>query len=84
MPPSPSLDSRRRALKCLAYGGAGTLFVLAGGVFAPVELAAAAADEAATRKLGGRCLCRSAIRTLVSIKMPTPMLSEPWSRPLRW
>ncbi len=52
MPPSPSLDSRRRALKCLAYGGAGTLFVLAGGVFAPVELAAAAADEAATRKLG--------------------------------
>ena len=33
--------SRREALKCMAYGGAGTLFVLAGGVFTPVDLAAA-------------------------------------------
>jgi 3',5'-cyclic AMP phosphodiesterase CpdA len=34
--------SRRRALKCLAFGGAGTLFTLAGGVLVPVELAVAA------------------------------------------
>jgi hypothetical protein len=25
--------SRRNALKCMAYGGAGTLFVLSGGIF---------------------------------------------------
>jgi hypothetical protein len=47
-----SVPSRRNALKCLAYGGAGTLFVLAGGVFAPIDLALAAADKAATKKLG--------------------------------
>jgi 3',5'-cyclic AMP phosphodiesterase CpdA len=49
-----SLDSpsRRRALGCLAYGGAGTLFVLAGGVFTPLDLAAAAADTARTSRLG--------------------------------
>ena len=34
--------SRRRALQCLAYGGAGTLFTLAGGVLTPVDLALAA------------------------------------------
>ncbi|MBS0364718.1 MAG: metallophosphoesterase [Proteobacteria bacterium] len=34
--------SRRRALQCLAYGGAGTLFTIAGGVLAPIDLAAAA------------------------------------------
>jgi 3',5'-cyclic AMP phosphodiesterase CpdA len=33
--------SRRDALKCLAYGGAGTLFVLSGGVLTPVAVAAA-------------------------------------------
>jgi hypothetical protein len=48
----PSVPSRRNALKCLAYGGAGTLFVLTGGVFAPIDLALAAADKAATKKLG--------------------------------
>ena len=49
-----SLDSpsRRRALGCLAYGGAGTLFVLAGGTFTPLDLAAAAADAAYTAQLG--------------------------------
>jgi hypothetical protein len=36
--------SRRNALKCLAYGGAGTLFTLAGGVLTPVDLALAASD----------------------------------------
>ncbi|MBV9541560.1 MAG: metallophosphoesterase [Alphaproteobacteria bacterium] len=35
--------SRREALRCLAYGGAGTLFTLAGGVVLPVDLANAAA-----------------------------------------
>jgi 3',5'-cyclic AMP phosphodiesterase CpdA len=49
-----SLDSpsRRRALGCLAYGGAGTLFALAGGVFTPLDLAAAAADADRTARLG--------------------------------
>ncbi len=40
-----SLLSRRSALKCMAYGGAGTLFVLSGGVFTPFDLARADADE---------------------------------------
>ena len=34
--------SRRGVLKCLAFGGAGTLFGLAGGVLAPLDLALAA------------------------------------------
>jgi 3',5'-cyclic AMP phosphodiesterase CpdA len=42
--------SRRNALKCLAYGGAGTVFTLAGGILAPVDLALAAADDAAPGK----------------------------------
>lgn len=41
MPHDPSSRSRRNALKCLAYGGAGTVFALAGGVLTPVSLAAA-------------------------------------------
>jgi Calcineurin-like phosphoesterase len=36
-----STVSRRNALKCMAYGGAGTLFVLSGGVFTPFNLARA-------------------------------------------
>jgi 3',5'-cyclic AMP phosphodiesterase CpdA len=40
-------QSRRGALKCLAFGGAGTLFVLSGGVLAPLDLAAAAARKGA-------------------------------------
>jgi 3',5'-cyclic AMP phosphodiesterase CpdA len=43
MSPTPKLD-RRQALKCLAYGGAGTLFVLTGGVLTPIDIAGAAAD----------------------------------------
>jgi 3',5'-cyclic AMP phosphodiesterase CpdA len=35
-------STRRGALKCLAAGGAGTLFVLSGGVLAPFDLARAA------------------------------------------
>ncbi|MGF6600173.1 hypothetical protein P3T23_004908, partial [Paraburkholderia sp. GAS448] len=38
----PSDPSRRGALKCLAFGGVGTVFVLAGGILTPVELALAA------------------------------------------
>jgi hypothetical protein len=37
--------SRRNALKCMAYGGAGTLFALSGGVFTPIDLAMARAYD---------------------------------------
>jgi 3',5'-cyclic AMP phosphodiesterase CpdA len=47
----PSLSSRRSALKCMAYGGAGTLFALAGGVFTPIELVVAA-DRQGVARLG--------------------------------
>jgi calcineurin-like phosphoesterase family protein len=39
-------------LKCLAYGGARTLFVLAGGVLTPVDLALASDDKRGVKKLG--------------------------------
>jgi hypothetical protein len=45
-----SLLSRSNALKCMAYGGAGTLFALSGGVLAPIDLAMAADD---TKGAGG-------------------------------
>jgi len=47
-----TLTSRRGALKCLAFGGAGTLFALAGGVFTPIDLALAASDRTGAAKLG--------------------------------
>jgi 3',5'-cyclic AMP phosphodiesterase CpdA len=47
-----SLLSRRKALKCMAYGGAGTLFALSGGVLAPIDLAMAASDKKGASKLG--------------------------------
>jgi 3',5'-cyclic AMP phosphodiesterase CpdA len=47
-----SLISRRNALKCLAYGGAGTLFVLSGGVFTPIDLAMASEDKVGVKQLG--------------------------------
>lgn len=37
--------TRRDALRCLAAGGAGTAFMLAGGVFTPVDLAVAATQK---------------------------------------
>jgi len=37
--------SRRGALKCLAFGGAGTLFALSGGIVTPINLAAAATGK---------------------------------------
>jgi len=43
--------SRRAALRCMAFGGAGTLFVLAGGAFTPVDLAVAA-DRKSAASLG--------------------------------
>jgi len=46
-----ALLSRRKAMKCMAFG-AGTLFTLAGGVFTPIELAAAAVDRKLTAGLG--------------------------------
>ncbi len=46
------IRSRRDALKCMAYGGAGTLFVLSGGVFAPIDLALASEDKTTLNKLG--------------------------------
>jgi 3',5'-cyclic AMP phosphodiesterase CpdA len=36
----------------MAYGGAGTLFVLAGGVFSPVDLARAVDDKSGVARLG--------------------------------
>jgi predicted MPP superfamily phosphohydrolase len=45
MPDDQSLLSRRAALKCLAYGGAGTLFAMSGGVFTPIDLAMARAYD---------------------------------------
>jgi hypothetical protein len=52
MPDKPAHPSRRDALKCLAYGGAGTLFVLAGGVFTPVDLALAGEYPSTAAKHG--------------------------------
>jgi 3',5'-cyclic AMP phosphodiesterase CpdA len=43
--------SRRDALKCLAYGGAGTVFALAGGVLTPIDLAVAA-DKTRASQMG--------------------------------
>src|SRR5205814_1513607 len=47
-----SPKSRREALRCLALGGAGTLFALAGGVFTPVDLAVAATDRQRSARAG--------------------------------
>ena len=41
-------QSRRGALKCLAFGGAGTLFALSGGVLTPIDLALAASKKPAS------------------------------------
>ncbi|WP_322044540.1 metallophosphoesterase family protein [Paraburkholderia sp. J67] len=41
----PSQPSRRNALKCLAYGGVGTLFMLTGGILTPVDLALAQSSK---------------------------------------
>ncbi len=48
----PAVTSRRRALRCLAFGGAGTLFTLAGGILTPIDLALAAADRRGSATAG--------------------------------
>jgi 3',5'-cyclic AMP phosphodiesterase CpdA len=47
--------SRRDALKCMAYGAAGTVFALSGGVFTPIDIASAA-DSATDIAKAGRPL----------------------------
>src|SRR3954447_20036095 len=44
--------SRRRALQCLAYCSARTLFAVSGGVLAPIDLAHAASNPATAASLG--------------------------------
>jgi len=52
-----ALLTRRNALKCMAYGGAGTVFALSGGVFTPFDLAMAHAyDEGKEGKGPGKPL----------------------------
>jgi 3',5'-cyclic AMP phosphodiesterase CpdA len=49
---TPFDQTRRGALRCLAFGGAGTLFVLSGGVLAPVDLALGASKTEPMAKAG--------------------------------
>src|SRR5579871_6437692 len=44
--------SRRKALKCMAFGGAGTLFALTGGVLTPMGLAEAADERQGAARAG--------------------------------
>jgi len=50
MPPPDSID-RRQVLHCLAYGGAGTLFALSGGVLTPIDIAAARDRDAGAPRI---------------------------------
>ncbi len=52
MPDESSRVSRRQALACMACGGAGTLFALAGGVLTPAALATVAANPKGAGALG--------------------------------
>jgi 3',5'-cyclic AMP phosphodiesterase CpdA len=45
-------QGRRQALKCLAFGGAGTLFTLSAGVLTPFDLALAAGNDPASKANG--------------------------------
>ncbi|MBN3786869.1 metallophosphoesterase [Burkholderia sp. Ac-20353] len=49
---NPSNPSRRRALKCMAYGGLGTLFTLSGGVLIPIDLTFAQETNAKPTDMG--------------------------------
>ena len=44
--------SRRGALKCLAFGGAGTLFTLSAGILTPVALTSKAFAQGAMKSAG--------------------------------
>src|SRR5580658_9255296 len=46
------LRGRRKALRCMAYGGVGTVFALSGGIFTPIDLAAAADAKEDVRGFG--------------------------------
>ena len=48
----PRIASRRNVLKCMAFGSAGTLFALSGGIFTPIDLAVAATAEGRIAALG--------------------------------
>ncbi len=52
MSENQSLLSRRNALKCMAFGGAGTLFALSGGILTPTDLATAADHKPGAAELG--------------------------------
>ena len=46
------VSSRRNVLKCMAFGGAGTLFALSGGIFTPIDLAGRGNSKERTAALG--------------------------------
>jgi hypothetical protein len=52
VPDDSAIQSRREALRCLAYGAAGTVFVLAGGVLTPMDLALASNQSPRDPRLG--------------------------------
>ena len=52
MPDEIPVVSRRKALKCMAFGGAGTLFALTGGVLTPMSLAEAADERQGAARAG--------------------------------
>src|SRR5579864_6886069 len=52
MPHEIPVVSRRKALKCMAFGGAGTLFALTGGVLTPMGLAEAADERQGAARAG--------------------------------
>jgi len=52
MPDEIPVVSRRKALKCMAFGGAGTLFALTGGVLTPMGLAEAADERQGAARAG--------------------------------
>ncbi|RQR62394.1 metallophosphoesterase [Burkholderia sp. Bp9126] len=49
---NPSSPSRRQALKCMAFGGLGTLFTLSGGVLTPFDLALAQSSKMPPTDMG--------------------------------
>ena len=51
MPVDRSTLTRRDAIKCLAYGRAGTVFALSGGLFTPIDLALAAGEGKAAGRV---------------------------------
>src|SRR5258706_13557661 len=72
MPDRPAHPSRRDALKCLAFGGAGTLFVLAGGVFTPIDLAMAGEEAPTVAKRGPPLVVQISDTHIGFAKEPNP------------